>query len=552
MATRVSSQDVNLNNVEVIKGRGCYKCNKIAAIAGISLITLAALGALAALVIFTAPVALSIAAAILTFATPLSMGLSLGGSFLLGSIFLVAGTYKPQEISSKTSVVLTQSGEQTSGFQPGRVESTPGSTKQAEGTPENIQQPTQAQTQEQLAVASQTPSTPSALTQQLPAKPPVQGGVFQKLVPHTNRTLSLRPEIETAVTGVACIGRNFTSETSIEHQRGAHEEAKKYLKEWLPKVGARVAFISHSMAEVPSVETVRIVQKNLDPKVFSCRTTTGVKEDIRKDSKGPGKVISVYGVASQFNGCEYPTVGIADPGNAVSTYLSDGTQGPQAQLAFSSEQVELINCGGHLGFNALCKVLDDETRTEISSGYFMPSPASAQKSIQQLREHGTHIEYPCIGNKTPGGKHVVYEILVAAPAFNYSRKTPQPKDRNEIEFLCALHAFRAQFQHCIHLAKTNKKPVCLKAVGIGLGVFGNDAKNVAKAFYQAGLEYQKELKNNKVTVEFQLYRGGPQKATPASDVMALVLGLQGYTPPMYEKGAKDIYIPTPGIDFDVT
>ncbi len=347
---------------------------------------------------------------------------------------------------------------------------------------------------------------------------------------------ALSPKIEGAVHGVPHMKDGFTKKTTIANQVAAHETAKGYLKEWLPKIGAEVDFISHTQPNTPYLTDITINQNELDPAVFSCQETRGVREDIQADGRGSGEIVFVYGVASQFNGSEATNRWIAPPGTAFEAYKSDRTQGPQAQLAFSRDQVELINCGGNLGFNALCKAFTDETRAEVVHGYLSPVKDKAKKVIEQLRKNGKHIEYPCIGNRPSEGVCVVYEALVAAPAFGGYISKPQlrVRDQDEIEFLCALHAFRAQFEHCIKLAEKTKKPVHLKAVGVGLGVFSNDAICVAKGFYQAGLEYQEQMKDHNVKVIFQLFRGGPVSELPAADQMAQALGLTGYKPPLFK------------------
>src|ERR1700733_8047688 len=306
-----------------------------------------------------------------------------------------------------------------------------------------------------------------------------------------NKTLAGGETLTTLqkIANVAHIEDKFTQNHSIEEQRKAHENAKDFLKKSLAEIGAQIDFISHTIKETPSLADV-VIKDDLDSEVFGVQNTGSVGKDIRVSGQGSQDHLVVYGVASQFNGCEAPIKRTIQPGDAVRVYKSDGTQGPEAQLAFPPEQVELINCGGNLGFNGLCHLLNEETKGEVAHGYFTPSQQKKQMIIEQLRERGDRIEYPCIANKPLEGEKVVYQILSAAPAFGKygNNQSAKGQDQDEIEFLCALHGYRAQFEKCLHLAQTNEKPVLFKAAAVGLGVFGNQSINVAKAFYRAGSE----------------------------------------------------------------
>lgn len=332
-----------------------------------------------------------------------------------------------------------------------------------------------------------------------------------------------------AIASTKPIENDFTMTTSIEDQRKAHEDAKLFLKEELSKIGAKIDFVSHSIDITPELGNFEF-KGPLDPEVFAMQKKGDVRQEILKDGQRSGDNLVVYGVASQYNGCEAPGKYTIPPGNAVIVYKKDNTQGPAAQLAFSPDQVELINCGGNLGFNGLCNVLDEETKTEIAHGYFTPSGENAASVIQQLRDNGKKIEYSCIANIPLGAKKVVHQILVSAPAFGeYSRECNgvcvEGKEKEEIQFLCALHAYRAQFENCNNLAKDTGKQVIFKPTTSGLGVFGNDSEIVTKAFYQAATEYQKELKENNVKVLFQIFVNKYGKTDKRIDKMAEELGL---------------------------
>lgn len=100
-------------------------------------------------------------------------------------------------------------------------------------------------------------------------------------------------------------------------------------------------------------------------------------------------------------------------------------------------------------------------------------------------------------------------MLVAAPAFgHYSIGKRKDGQESEIEFLCALHAYRAQFQQVIQLATlTPEKQVVFKPTAAGLGVFDNKPENIAKAFYVAAKEHENQLREKNVKVRFQVWTG---------------------------------------------
>lgn len=333
---------------------------------------------------------------------------------------------------------------------------------------------------------------------------------------------------------IQAIPQNFTKTTSIEKQRKAHEVAKSFLQEKMQAIGGSIAFVSPPAKDSPNVDEVAIKKSgegSLNSTVFRFQYTSGVREDIQNDGNRSDDNVVVYGAASQFNGCEATGPHTVRPGGALGEYLNDFTQGPQAQLAFGRSQIELINCGGNLGYNGLCNLLDEETKDQIAHGYFIPSEGKEEKVIKQLQTNGSKIEYPCVVNKPLKGKKDVHLFLVAAPAFGMycpppvaAKQAEVQKARNQIQFLCALHAFRAQFQYCITLAETTQKPVVFKPAAVGLGVFGNNPAIVAKAFYEAAKEYEAKLEENKVQVLFQIFKK-IEKTDERATQMANLLGL---------------------------
>lgn len=339
---------------------------------------------------------------------------------------------------------------------------------------------------------------------------------LEDLVKNFNETKKLNAKAmsKDPIYSTPIIKKNFTTDHTIKQQRDAHEGAKEYLTAELERIGGELSFARPSKKSAPILKSVTLPKTAsdldaLDPGTFKFQYTTGVLGDIKKDGNRLSDDVVVYGVASQFNGCEARDSNMIEPGEAVKKYKGDLTQGPQAQLAFPDEQVELINCAGHRGFNALCRALDEQTRAEIVNGYFTPSEENADAVIKQLRTNGNEIEYPCIGNIPKGGVGVVHQIFVSAPALGGMYEKPNTvkgEKREEIEFLCALQGYRAQFDECIWLAKAEDKAVIFKPAAIGLGAYGNDPDIVAKGFYQAAKEYQEQLKENKVQVIFQVFK----------------------------------------------
>jgi hypothetical protein len=160
----------------------------------------------------------------------------------------------------------------------------------------------------------------------------------------------------------------------------------------------------------------------------------------------------------------------------------------------------------------LCQVLDDTTKMAVKHGYLTPETKElAEAVIEQLQKNRDKMEFLCIGNIPEGEKNTekVYEILVAAPAFGiYSVGNTTDDQKGEIEFLCALHGYRAQFQQVIQLATlTSEKQVVFKPTAPGLGVFGNRVENIAKAFYVAAKENENQLRQKNIHVQLQVFRG---------------------------------------------
>jgi hypothetical protein len=315
--------------------------------------------------------------------------------------------------------------------------------------------------------------------------------------------------IKKAISQVAPIHQDFTSIHSIESQQTAHEVAKEFLTTHLPLTGAELEIISSPCLPTPSYKDVQI-EPDLNPKIFCWEKTSGVEDDIQRDGKRRKKCRVIYAAASQFNGCEATQVMTIKPGEACTAYAGDKTQGPTAQLQFSKDQVELINCAGNLGFNGLCNILDESTKNSVQHGYFRPTKLHYESVKEQLSAGG--VEYICIGNKPIDSKgqknNDVHLILVSAHAYGatWGDEYINGEEANEIQFLCALNAYRAQFKQCVHMANKNKLPLIFKPAAIGMGAWGNDPQVIAQAFYQAAKECENILVDANVQVIFQVWR----------------------------------------------
>jgi hypothetical protein len=331
-----------------------------------------------------------------------------------------------------------------------------------------------------------------------------------KVLTHQAASITVEPPEDLYLTknwtSIPWIPENYTSATPMEEQRKAHERAKIFLSKNLQGLGAHVAFISPPEKAAPELSSIEIGDP-LNPAVFSWQATLGVQDDITRDGLLNDKIIRKYSAASQFNGCEAPDNVPVRPGNGVKAYKGDPTQGPQAQLAFPPDQVEIINCGGNIGFNGLCNVLEETTKDTVRGGYLTPVSRNIDSVIDQLRNFGHKIEYLSVSNRPIGGIAPVGLILVAAPAFGMYNAdlSLDPNKKREVQFLCALHGFRAQF--CDALQSAGDKQVILNVVAVGLGAFGNNKEVVAKAFYTAAKEFEGQLAEKKVQVRFQVFDG---------------------------------------------
>lgn len=316
----------------------------------------------------------------------------------------------------------------------------------------------------------------------------------------------------------------FTKEATIAQQRACHEKAKIFLQQSLPVVSSTPQFVS------PPKRGIKPYKKDwtlpsgqpLDTSVFSWERTSGVLQDIQKDAHRAEDTLVLYGAASQFNGAEAMMPSTILPGHAHALYQSDLTQGPQAQLAFAKEQVELINIGANLGWNGLCHVLDDRTKSALQHGYLIPTKDSCDMLIQQCQERGHLAEFPCIEG-FPGGttKKSVHLMLVAAPAFGSYLTSPISKDTQDVlAYHIATICWRAQFHQALQLAQTSGKPVIFKAAGVGLGVFENAPEAVAQAYYHVGQEFVEEFKKHHVSVRWQLFGG--DLSTPSGRTVSLL------------------------------
>jgi len=343
------------------------------------------------------------------------------------------------------------------------------------------------------------------------------------------------PEIERAIFETPNIAKDFTSALPYKEQQELHDDAFLFLSKYLPRIGTK--FETFSPPYLPNkMKTTKVGSLNSD--VFTWEESSGVQGDIQRDGEydglgdgdgdglsyvegepePKGETIFVYGAASQFNGAEAMTDETLQVNTAVENYKKDRTQGPQAQLQFSKQQVELINCGANIGYNALSKVLDESTKDAVKHGYLMPNKFKIDAVISQFQTRGDKIEYIAVRSKPvdysfnpPQIKsRKVHMLLVSAPAFGryIDRKQPAPskEQMEQLQYACAFCSYSAQFQY-LELYAEDEKKVVFKPCATGLGVFENNPIVVAKAFYDAAKMYEENFEKLGVKVRFQVYGG---------------------------------------------
>jgi hypothetical protein len=291
----------------------------------------------------------------------------------------------------------------------------------------------------------------------------------------------------------------------LKKQQELHNQAKKELTSELKKLNATVEFVKapkNANLELKKGSALAPLNQN----VFTCAITRGIKQDIIDDGNRKEDTIILIGVPSQMNGREqvdrngYPSKQI------IQGYRDDGTFGPECQLAFGSQQVTAIYEAGEY-LNILSPILSEKTKTAVINGYLTPTSENIDELIKLLETHGHLIEYPCIGNTPIKGEKNVYQILGSAVALGRYNLDPNidPAKVEKIQYLCAIHFYRGQFQKALDFAKSTGKDVVLKTTGVGVGAFGNDPDVIARAYHDAALEYRDRLAAKGVKVVFQLY-----------------------------------------------
>lgn len=297
----------------------------------------------------------------------------------------------------------------------------------------------------------------------------------------------------------------YTVETSILEQCRAHQEAKEWLSTQINLIGSKILFI-HPPQDPPS----KFEDEPLSEEVFSWYSSNGVGGDIQRDGQREEENVEIiYGVASQYNGCEASDRFTVPPGRAMEFYENDHTQGPEAQMQFQREQVELLNAAANKGFNGLVEVLDETTKGAVQHGYFTPTSKNIDAVTGQLEGNAHKITFSYVKGVPTHGRKDVGQFLVAAPAFGLYNldKDVDPKKVKWVQYLCTLHAYRAQFAQVVNVAKETKQRVIFKPVAMGLGVFENDLDSVTRAFFVAAKEVEGQLIQHQVKVEFQVFRG---------------------------------------------
>lgn len=284
-------------------------------------------------------------------------------------------------------------------------------------------------------------------------------------------------------------------------QINLHKKAKQQLVIDLQNQGATVEFIK------PSTPPEKMVPSGpLNSNVFTYEISSGVKEKIIADGKRKEDNNIGYAVLSQFNVTESKDRSLVKPERAINAYSKDLTQGPQAQLAFSDPQIKAICTAGSKGFNSICPILNSNTKLAVVNGYFTPTSENIDDAISQFAEKGHLVEYLCVKSKPVDGNKDVEQIFISAPAFGgYAIDKLDPDKAVRIQYLIARNAYRAMFEHAIQAA--GGEGYTLNTAPVGLGAYGNDPNAIAKAYYDAALEYQDRLNEKKVKVVLQVYEG---------------------------------------------
>ncbi len=385
------------------------------------------------------------------------------------------------------------------------------------------------------------PQPNNAIPQQKQKQPdaPLPSLIVQEKIEEPARTPTPPPSLSTSTAEVipesekifeiAAIDPDFTKNLSIEEQRKAHQNSKEYLEIALKSLNAEVDFVSPKSVICKDRNEV-IIKKDLRPNIFSWKEVPEIQVNIQNDGKNPLQIV-LYGIRSQYNlsMAENITRFTPAPHKAVETCVAgtSSSQETHAQLQFPNEQVEFINNASNLGFNTLCHVLDETTKTSIDNGYFAPlNDKSARLVLEQIKKNGQKMEFLCVGNTPIKGTSKVYMMLVPIPAFGeYTLKYAilDSMIKQELSFLCALYGFRAQFQQAIKLAESNyTKSVIFRPSAYQISCFGNDAESVAKGFYQAAKEHEQKLISLHIRVEFQVPK--KLKSDPIREVVEKLFG----------------------------
>ena len=342
--------------------------------------------------------------------------------------------------------------------------------------------------------------------------------------------------------------KNIMDSDLILTQQKIHSNAKKYLGHQLSSIGAFSTIINPVNILKSKKNNESKISSSLDNNIFSYSLSFGVQDDIQNDATDNNNVY-LYGVASQFNGCEAADRFTPKSNKAWDLYKTDFTQGPGAQLQFGKKQVEIINEGANLGFNGLINLLTEETYSSVKHGYFTPeNQKQADLLLRELKvtENLNKIEYQLIGNtpiKATGkygpGKNAIpkntdkekhnnklFILLTAAPALGGYIINPDISigTTDQICYYIALANYRALFNAALKIREKfePKKSIIIKPTGVGLGVFGNPWEQVAKAYIQVCGEYQIKFQEKNIKVYFQVFHLDKKNNGPAYQLVQKV------------------------------
>jgi len=309
----------------------------------------------------------------------------------------------------------------------------------------------------------------------------------------------------------------------------AQDIAKTIFKEVMAELGLSVSYVNAEGWDYTAPLT------KLDHSIFHWSKTFGVENDIPRASQDRHR-IHLFSAASQYNAAEAPSAYTPPIGEAMQKSKNDQTQGPLAQRT-NPAVFELVTAFlTHLGFNMMEKALPSAGTTytdgsAIEHGYLRPTNQNVEALANELEAHFPTYEAPCYESRLTASAEPVYLMLGAAPAIGYSYGlNANSLACKKLQYYAYIANLTTQFKQALFLLKENTdKEVVLHITGTGLGVFGCDNDEFAKAFRQTASIFQSlldEKDKKRMHVQLESYHGfnGPDELKAVSETL-LKLGI---------------------------